>query len=233
MKQVRFGASGQLPMIIDAPATLKMRLPTAAEFDQAHQDGQDVHIHFALPAIVRFGVEARPIDALRIELTYVREFWSIQKAIDVHNINTNLDGVAAGVTPNVHIPDIAFPRNFQDSNSFRLGAEYHYTLGGYPVDTRLGVNYETSGVPADYLSLSSLDFDKVTLSFGGSLYVGKHWRLDGLFAHLFAVGVFVPAEEAKIGRINPLNGNAPFEPVNGGTYKASADLIGVGLNYRF
>ena len=33
--------------------------------------------------------------------------------------------------------------------------------------------------------------------------------------------------------MNPIAGNAPFEPVNGGWYSASADLLGVGLNYQF
>jgi long-subunit fatty acid transport protein len=83
------------------------------------------------------------------------------------------------------------------------------------------------------LSLSSLDFDKVILSIGGGLYVGDHWRLDALYAHLFASSVYVDPHDAQIGRINPIKGNAPFEPVNGGTYSASADLIGLGLNYKF
>ena len=45
-KFVRFGASGQLPMVVSAPATLKMKLPLASEFDAAHQDGEDVHVRF-------------------------------------------------------------------------------------------------------------------------------------------------------------------------------------------
>jgi long-chain fatty acid transport protein len=108
-----------------------------------------------------------------------------------------------------------------------------WQIGDYPVATRAGLSYESSAVPPAYLSLASLDFDKVTLSLGGSLYVGEHWRFDGLYAHTFVSGVTEPAADAKIPRINPLNGGAPFESVNGGTYAARADLIGLGLNYRF
>ena len=43
--------------------------------------------------------------------------------------------------------------------------------------------------------------------------------------------VYVDPANAKIPRINPLKGNAPLESVNGGTYSAHADLIGVGLAY--
>ena len=75
--------------------------------------------------------------------------------------------------------------------------------------------------------------NKVIMTMGGSIYIGKHWRFDAVYAHFFAQSVHVSPGDAKIGRINPLNGNAPFEAVNGGTYSASADLLGVGLNYRF
>jgi long-chain fatty acid transport protein len=230
--EVRFGLSGQLPMIVSAPAKLRIRLPSSTVFDSATQDGIDTHVRFELPAILRLGMEVRPIDTLRIEVAYVREFWSTHKAIDIANRNISLDGIA-GMPPKIVLPDIAFPRGFQDSNSYRIGAEYHYSIGSYPLDIRAGMNYETSAVPKAYLSLSSLDFDKLTLSMGGSLYVGKRWRFDGLYAHLFASSVYTPPEIAQIPRVNPIKGNAPFEPVNGGWYSASADLIGVGLNYKF
>ncbi len=75
--------------------------------------------------------------------------------------------------------------------------------------------------------------DKVTTSLGGGLHVGEHWRLDMTYAHLFASSVNVPADDAKIPRVNPIAGNAPFEAVNGGRYAASANLFGVGANYKF
>jgi hypothetical protein len=63
--------------------------------------------------------------------------------------------------------------------------------------------------------------------------VGKHWRFDALYAHIFASSVAVPADHAQIPRINPLPGNAPLEAVNGGRYAASGDLFGVGAVYTF
>jgi long-subunit fatty acid transport protein len=83
------------------------------------------------------------------------------------------------------------------------------------------------------VSLSSLDFNKVILSFGGSLYVGPHWRFDAVFAHVFAESVSVDPNTAKIATINPLPGNAPPEYVNGGQYRVTSNVVGVGLNYRF
>jgi hypothetical protein len=43
----------------------------------------------------------------------------------------------------------------------------------------------------------------------------------------------VSPDQAQIPRINPLPGSAPLEAVNGGYYDASANVIGVGLNYKF
>ncbi|HEY8088004.1 MAG TPA: outer membrane protein transport protein [Polyangiaceae bacterium] len=231
-KAIRFGLSGQLPMIISSPATITMQMPSSVVFDGASQDGTHAHVRFVLPAIARAGVEIRPMDDLRLELAYVREFWSSQQSIDISPQGMSIDGIA-GMPPKVNIPHISMPRGFQDAQSLRLGSEVKYTIGDYPVATRMGVSYESSAVPPAYLNLSALDFQKWVASVGGSLYVGPHWRFDGVWAHTFASTTYVDPNVAKIPRINPIDGNAPFEPVNGGRYSANADVFGVGLNYLF
>jgi long-subunit fatty acid transport protein len=125
------------------------------------------------------------------------------------------------------------PRNFVDAQSFRLGGEMRIPVGPYAVAVRAGASYETSAVPTPYLNLSALDFDKWVASLGASLFVGRHWRFDGVYAHTFAATTYVDPNVARIPRINPIDGNASFEAVNGGTYSASADLFGVGFNYLF
>ena len=57
--------------------------------------------------------------------------------------------------------------------------------------------------------------------------------MDALYAHLFCSTVYVSPAVAQIPHINPINGNAPLAAVNGGTYTAEADLIGLGANYVF
>ncbi len=231
-KAFRVAVSGQLPTIVSAGAQLRVRLPSDVAFDGARVTGTDAHVRFALPAIFRVGAEVRPTDDLRIEAAYVREFWTIHHSIDATPSDIRIEGVT-GLPASIVVPNIVFPRSFDNSSSFRLGAEYSFTVEGYPLDLRAGASYETSAVPVAYVSLLSLDMDKVTLSLGGGLHVGPHWRFDAVYAHLFASSVHVAPDEAQIPRINPLKGNAPFEAVNGGDYSAAADLIGVGLNYRF
>ena len=229
---IRFGVSGQLPMVIDSESTIDVRLPSAAEFDNASLSGNKAHVHMVLPGVLRAGVEVRPIDNLRVEAAWVHEFWSAHKTIQAVPEGIAIDGVS-GLPPKLAMPTIEIPRNFQDSDSFRVGGEYRFNVAGYDLEARAGIAYETTAVPPAYLSLSSLDFNKWVTSLGGGLYIGKHWRFDAVFAHVFAQTVYVDPNKAQIPRINPLPGNAPLEPVNGGTYAASANIVGVGLNYKF
>jgi long-chain fatty acid transport protein len=231
-KYLRIGISGQLPTYVSSHAQIQVQLPSNAIFDTAHVSGSDAHVSFALPAIFRVGVELRPIRRLRVEATFVREFWSVEHSINAVPEGISIDGIT-GLPPAVNLPPIDFPRNFQSSNSYSLGGEYTFDVAGYPIDARMGVSYEQSAVPVSYVSLLSLDMSKVTVTLGGGIHVGRHWRFDALYGHIFASSVYVAPNVAQITRIDPLSGNAPFDPVNGGTYTAKADLLGVGFNYLF
>ncbi len=232
LRALRLGVSGQLPMVISAPAELQIQLPSNEVFDTARVNGSNAHVSFTLPAIARIGIEARPLPALRVEAAYVREFWGVQKSIVAQPEGISITGVT-GLPPSVGVPTIVFPRNFQDTSSFRLGGEYSFQLKNFGIDVRGGLSYEESAVPVPYVSVLSLDMNKWTASLGGSIHFAKHWRFDALYAHLFCSSVYVPPAVAQIPHINPLNGNAPLEAVNGGSYSVEADLIGLGANYVF
>ncbi len=230
-KSVRIGVSANLPIWLNTQANIKLRLPTASIFDGAKQVGQSADIRLQFPAILRAGVEFRPTNDVRFEITYVREFWSIQKTIEV-NQRIGLQGVV-GLPADAKLPAISVAREFQDAHSFRAGGEVSAKILGYETDIRAGISYEESAVPHAYLSLNALDFEKVTLSLGATIHVGKRWGFDAVYAHLFASSVYVDPATAKVPRINPLKGNAEFEPVNGGKYEPTADLFGVGVRYKF
>lgn len=229
---LRLGGSFQLPSVISSQTRFDVRLPSSAVFDGARVTGNDAHARFKLPAILRAGVEVRPTTDLRVEATYVREFWSIHDALEVTPEGVAIEGMS-GLPHRVPLPPIRFVRGFQDSHSFRLGGEYMFKLWGYDMSLRTGASYETSAIPPEYLSLFTIDMDKITTSIGGGVKIGDHWRLDATYAHLFASSVYVSPDTAKIPRVNPLPGNAPLETVNGGQYAATADLFGVGAQYRF
>ncbi len=232
-KHVRIGISGQLPFHISAPATIDVRLPTASPFDNATQEGKDANVQFNLPGIFRAGIEVRPIEELRIEVAYVREFWTTHHSIDITPKNIQLVGVTGFPSPFAVSP-ISIARQFDNSNSYRLGGEYHIKIKDYAIDARAGIAYEQSAIPNAYLSPLTIDLNKVTATIGGSLYVGPHWRFDAVFAHVFSGDATVTPQEAAVPRVNPVKGNpTDTEPVNGGLYHAYANVVGVGLQYKF
>ena len=235
-KILRIGVSGQLPFVVSSPATVDVRLPTAVVFDSASQQGDRAHVGFELPPVFRVGVEVRPLDEehdLRIEVAYVREFWSVHQSIDITPENIQLLNVTGFPSP-FAVSGISIPRGGQDSNSVRLGGEYKFAVGDYKLQSRLGLAYETSGIQTAYVSPLTIDSSKVLAALGGGLYIGEHVRLDAVYSHVFASDVTVTPQEAAVPRVNPVKGNpTQTASVNGGTYTARADVIGVGMQYRF
>jgi long-chain fatty acid transport protein len=235
---VRIGLSGQLPVWVNAPATNKVRLPSAAVFDRASQDGDGVRVKFRLPPILRAGVEVRVPMAekreIRAELAYVREFWSMHDTIDIVPDGLALKGITGFPSP-FTIPKISLPRNFQDSNSFRLGGEFGMPIGqDNRLTIRLGVNYETSAIPRAYLSALTVDMNKLTPGLGVGFNFGEKFRLDATYQRVIAFTVDVAPEEAAIPKVNPVAGNPTSgEAINGGTYSAGANILGLGMNYKF
>ncbi|MDB5212854.1 MAG: rane protein involved in aromatic hydrocarbon degradation [Myxococcaceae bacterium] len=238
-KHLRVGASAQLPFLINAPATINVRLPSAAVFDKATQDGTDARVRFQLPPVLRFGVEYRTDlgdeSDVRIEVAYVREFWSVHDSIDVRPENVRLFNITGFPSP-FGVAPISLPRHFQDSNSFRLGGEYSTKsiFKANRVDIRAGASYETSAIPEEWVSPLTYDANKIILGGGASLHAGEHWRLDAVGALVLLGSTTVTPAEAQVPRVNPVQGNpTKTESINGGDYSARAIILGVGAQYKF
>lgn len=238
-KTLRVGLSAQLPFWVSSPAKVRVKLPDAAPFDRARQEGEDAHVRFRLPAVLRAGVEYRAeisdASKIRVEAAYVREFWSLHDSIDIRSENIKLYDITGFPSP-FGVAPITLPRNFQDSNSFRLGGEYSLKnlISDYWIDLRAGISYETSGIPPEWVSPLTYDASKVIGSAGGSIHIGKNWRMDGVGALVLLNGSSVDPADAAVPRVNPVRGNpTATEPINGGEYSARALILGVGLNYKF
>ncbi len=239
IKLLRFGLSFQLPFWINAPATNNIRLPDAAIFDKAYQDGNGETVKFRLPPIVRVGVQISPElgdgQVLKAELSYVREFWSMHDSIDINHEDFKLRGVTGFPDP-FKFANISIPRNFQDSNSFRLGVEYtrKAPVANATMTFRGGVAFETSAVPKEYVSPLSTDADKVSPGIGFGMTFGGRLRIDAMFSHIFAFAPDVDPAEAKVPRINPASGYpTQTEAINGGSYSFRANILGLGMEYKY
>jgi long-chain fatty acid transport protein len=163
----------------------------------------------------------------------MREFWTIHHSIDITPDNILLYNVTGFPSP-FGVSSISLPRNFENANSYHIGGEYSFEVSGYKVEARAGFSYEESAIPNAYLAPLTIDLNKYTPSIGGGIYIGEHWRFDLVYSHVFTTDQTVSPAEAAVPRVNPVKGNpTQTENINGGTYSARADVIGVGLNYRF
>ncbi len=238
-KHLHVGGSVQLPFFINAPATINVRLPSAAVFDKATQQGDSARVRFELPPVARIGVEYRTDlgdeSDLRVEVAYVREFWSVHESIDVRPDNVKLLDVTGFPSP-FGVAPISLPRHFQDSNSFRLGGEYSTKsiFKANRVDLRAGASYETSAIPQEWVSPLTYDANKIIVGGGASLHAGENWRLDAVGALVLLGSTTVTPAEAQVPRVNPVQGNpTKTESINGGDYSARAIILGVGAQYKF
>jgi long-chain fatty acid transport protein len=185
-----------------------------------------------LPAILRAGVEVRPLDALRVELGYSRELWSSHESIDILPEDVRILGVT-GIPSPFPLPEVSIPRRFKDSHAFRLGGEYALAVGELALEARAGLSYEQSAIPAAYVSPLTVDTDKVSGSAGLGVRMGARWRMDAVYSQSFGGRREVTPGEAAVPRINPLAGaDFPAESINGGSYQARTSILGLGLQYR-
>ncbi len=241
--EVRLGAMFQLPFWVNAPAKTTIQLPSAAIFRNASVEGEDARVKFRLPPIFRAGIETRfgEKKATRIEGAFFYEAWSMHDSIKIEPTGNGiqLKGVT-GFPETYQVGALEEKRGFRDTFSVHAGVEHTLDAAGYPLTIRGGVSYERSAVPPSNLSVLTVDLDKVQLALGGSLYVGeKHnLRLDLVIAHTFGFTTDVDPHDAAIGHLDVVRSQQNPDPeskikINGGRYTAQADVVGVGLNWKY
>lgn len=234
-QHVRIGASYQLPFHVDSDATVRVRMPSAAVFNKAWQDGNKANVKMDFPWMARLGVELRlPRARTRAEIAGVYEAWKMHDTIHVTPQGVALRDVEL-FPPVYRVGAIDVPRGFRDTYSVRLGAEHWESIGGFQIDARVGLMYERSAIPPAYLSTLTIDLDKYILGMGASLHISKIWRVDLMYAHVFGVTRTVSTDSARITPVNPVRTTPAEFPdvINAGRYEASADVFGIGLAVNY
>lgn len=229
--KVTLGASFHAPFFVRAPASIRTRLPSTSAFASAYQDGDEASVAFDLPWTASLGVELRPLDGLRVELAGTAQGWAMHDVIRVSPDGVALRGVV-GLPDPFRTPDQTLVRNFQNTAAVRLGGEYAFPLGSVRFTVRAGVGYESSAVPPESMSVLTLDGNKLTTSLGTGLDVGR-WRFDAVYAHVFVGGTEIAARDARLPLLVPVQANGVPHYVNGGSYSATSDVLGIGFAYRY
>lgn len=102
-----------------------------------------------VPAILALSVAFEPVEKLTVELTWDRTFWSKYESLD---IQTNLPGTGKD-----------FSKNWDDSDTFRLGLSYQYSDA---LELMAGVAYDQNPIPDETVSFELPDSDAWLYSLG-------------------------------------------------------------------
>jgi long-chain fatty acid transport protein len=234
-ERVNIGLSGQLPFWVDAPAKLKVRLPSHPYYDGATTVGDSAAISFMLAPIVRAGVEVRPTRNDRIELSLVWEMWFVHDVITLRNVQNGIriENVRGVGTYQVGGQNIV--RNWQNAFSIRLGYERTQSFSnGWKLSPRAGFSYDSSASGREFTSVLTLDADKFVFS-GGAGFGRDRWRIDAGFSFIYAPPVNVSTAEAMIPQVAPFRASrdAPAYSINAGRYELSSFVLGAGFDYRW
>jgi long-chain fatty acid transport protein len=243
---VRIGASVSTPFNLEGSALVQVRAPAAAAFSGAEvvnrRDGcgasdasdpcradtrADVQLEF--PWVMRLGVEARPVPELRLEAAVVWETWSVQDEARIVPRDVWIQGALGGAL-DYQVGPISVPRNMNDTVSVRLGGAYTIDRA---VTVSLGGYWENGAFSDRYLSVLTVDSDKVLMAGGVSVNVSDALSLD-------AVGGFIwlasrQVRDSLVPQPNPIRPPvAPEEAiyVGNGDYAMSAPFFGLGLRWR-
>lgn len=147
----------------DAPSPYRGQLPP---------DG-DVKTSITLPQQVTGGAAFRILPDLELEGNVIWTNWSKFKSLDIEVPAAGSGTMTIGGT-----------RNYQNTTSFRVGAEYAFPHIGAAV--RAGYIYDPTPVPAEHLTAELPDINRNDVTIGGSktfgnygAHVGLLWVLPG------------------------------------------------------
>jgi long-chain fatty acid transport protein len=217
------GLAIQGPTKIAGQGTLTAKVPSNTTFTDAQITGDDVAIAYWLPPAVRAGVEARPLEHLRVEAALDVELWSLHDEITIEPDKIAIENVPGGPYP-MHAMTIA--RDFETSYAASLGAEYH----GDSFALAAGYAYETSAVPAATTSVLTVDGNKHLVSIGGG-YEDAGWQIGAALAYVHVADTKTATGEVQ--QLAPLR-DAPVDmPVNAGSYATSYVLAGLRFARRW
>ncbi len=156
-----------------------------------------------LPANLTFGLAYKLKEKWMLAIDIQKVYWSAYEQLDFDfSTNTSL------------LEDSSNPRNYSDTYIYRVGAQYK---ASEKVALRAGAYYDQSPVADNYMTPETPGMDKVGLSCGASVAVGKRLKVD-----------------ASLLYIKGIKREAGYEPANFyGTYDSAAILPGIGLSYSF
>ncbi len=176
---------------------------------KAMETGGDVSI--PAPAVLAVSF-AYTFGAATIDLTWDRTFWSKYDSIDFH--------YDAPVTnPYLAIFNQSVPKNWDDSNAYRIGLDYELNQD---LTLMAGFAYDETPVPDETLGFELPDSNAWLYSFGAKYKLSEEMEIG--MAYLY---------DYKESRSVTQNPPPPHTGIDGEFTDAAAHLVTVGFSYDF
>ncbi len=233
----RLGASVRLPVVLLGPATIRLRMPDAALFDEAYLDGDAVDFDFGLPLVVRVGAQWRPTARWRLDVAAVYEHWAAEERIRIAPAEDIwVRGIR--IIEEYQMGPVDVPRNMRPVLSVRLGGQWAPGQGD-GLWLRAGLMAENSSFSDAYLTPMTLDSDKLVATLGASVRLSEAWWLDAAYGHVFLRDrtvrdsrVYQPSalRPPRSPDVPPNAGGAV--PIGNGDYAMEADMVSVAVRWR-
>ncbi|MDD5158862.1 MAG: outer membrane protein transport protein [Sulfuricurvum sp.] len=195
----------KINLTVEGDATLNY-LPSAHPSHAAYNGSASVTI--PLPAALNLAAAYTFDTGTTVEAVYERTYWSAYKNLDFDYDGTvNAATVAFGT---------AVPKNYENSNSYRLGLTQKYDKW----TAMAGVAYDETPTPETTLGYELPDSDAWIVSLGGRYQLDSHWN----------IGLAGLVDMKKSREVHQSGGS---NPVNGEFTDARAYLVTAGIEYRF
>lgn len=224
---LQVGLSAQLPTKIrDDAAALKVRLPTHYAFDNAKVEGDKVGIAVTLPWVIRGGLRYVMPEVFDVEVDVYTELWSALQEIVTSPQSVRVTN--APLVGDIALGPLNLPRRYRDIVGVSVGGGWWAMRGVLLVQA--GFMFEQGAIPNQTLSVFQLDSNKYAPTLGAQWCFAPGWALDFAYSHIFHETREITDSEIK--QVNPA-----FEEgavvVGNGSYRASYDLLGLGLRVGF
>lgn len=160
-----------------------------------------------LPAELTVGLSYELNEKWLLAFDYNRTYWGVYESLDIDFADPN-------------IPDSQNPRNYEDSSTWRFGAQY---IATDVLTLRAGYYFDESPVQDGYFAPETPRNDSMGFTGGLSLDVTSKLAIDASFAYL---------------RFDEVDASYDYYMENGqqvpfsGTYNSSTFIAGLGLTYK-
>ena len=225
-----------LPGILTAPGVDDSPNGPSTTFGaEAHvPDGSRTKLKLNWPSLFRAGVDVdiKPVPGkfdVAGEFTY--ETWSVVDQFLLTPENVNITAQAGGNPITLPVNPVSIPKHMQDSQSYRLGAQWQLPITKVLVQTRLGGYYEKSAIPEPYTTIDLAHFSRFAATAGASVGINGGNFFGPLTLDLAALYSPPVTREVRDSQIM-LTASDPYlatDAVGNGNYTSSIFIFSVGL----